>query len=63
MLVSPLLDEGSEDVAIPAETITVSPSSTNPACSETTNACSIILSVEASVAVLRGLHPSKSASF
>ena len=38
MLVSPLLDEGSEDVAIPAETITVSPSSTKPACSETTNA-------------------------
>lgn len=57
VLVSPLLAEGSDDVAIPADTITVSPSSTKPACSDTTNACSIILSVETSVAVFKGLTP------
>ena len=57
VLVRPLLADGSDVVAIPADTITVSPSSTYPACSDTTKACSIILSVEVSVAVFNGLTP------
>ena len=53
----PLFDVGEEFVAIPADTMTTSPSPIYPAFSAVTSACSIILSVEVSIAVLTGLTP------